>query len=115
MPGVFIRRPDTPKQYECTDKLKNCFAAANWTKQEKVTSRCCGFCASECNNVNYSCCENIHFLACELQTECPEHSVCIENGDDFTCNCKRGFFEDEGSCIGKIVILMSNCYILFQT
>lgn len=38
--------------------------------------------------------------ACQLQTDCPEHSNCIEHDNVYTCECKEGFLKDGNTCVG---------------
>ena len=42
-----------------------------------------------------------------MQTDCPEHAQCIEDGNDYTCKCKKGFIEVGGECIGKLLRQLS--------
>ncbi|XP_065910280.1 protein kinase C-binding protein NELL1-like isoform X2 [Dysidea avara] len=79
--GRYIKRAEAPKKYMCTDRLKDCSEATKWTVEEKVASRCCGFCT-----------------LCDMQTDCPEHAECMEDGGDYTCKCKKGFIEGGGYC-----------------
>lgn len=42
------------------------------------------------------------FLACEMQNDCGEHTICLENNrGEYSCECDKGFFPDnDGLCKG---------------
>ena len=85
--------------HTCEDYLRNCSDAAGWNFKQKLASQCCGFCTGE-YVVHTTLIFSITTLACQLQPDCPEHSSCIEQGNNYTCECKDGFFQDDNTCLG---------------
>ena len=35
-----------------------------------------------------------------MQTECGKNTKCVEKGVSYTCECKDGYFLEDGECIG---------------
>jgi len=91
------------KQYHtCEDYLRNCSGAAGWNETQKLASQCCGFCTGEYVVDTTLIFYNRFFsLACQLQSDCPEHSNCLEKNNNYTCVCKDGFFQDDNTCVGR--------------
>ncbi|XP_065910763.1 protein kinase C-binding protein NELL1-like isoform X2 [Dysidea avara] len=79
--NLFVNTMRDAQIHTCEDYLRNCSNATGWSEKQKLASQCCGFCN-----------------ACQLQSDCPEHSECIDQHNNYTCKCKVGFLQDGNTC-----------------